>query len=327
MNVFLVTSPFQYICANEARDAYQTKNNLLVLVQQDTEKGKQHLAQLYDKSKWDHIIEVGRSNRTFVIPRILKEVKQLANGELIEHFFFSEYTSWRTRMFQRNLPAQKLVFIDDGMANLYEYFKYIKDKKAFSRTRFLQDLLIQLQGCKKIGTMPYAENFEMFSIFDIKNPVCPLRLNTLDSIRKNIGTSNCYDPKAPIAFIGEGAIGDKNQPSLTSYIERLKKVVSEENRPILYFPHRTESAEVTNAVKELPNLTYHRSESPIELELANKKIKISSIIGVTSTALYTLSLLYKEVPIATHKYETHVGNEMIKFLDNHFEKRAQRFNV
>ncbi|NOJ13143.1 polysialyltransferase family glycosyltransferase [Vibrio splendidus] len=327
MNVFLVTSPFQYICANEARDAYQTNNNILVLVQQDTAKGKQHLAQLYDENKWDHIIEVGRSNRTFVIPRILKEVKKIANGESIEHFFFSEYTSWRTRMFQRNLPAKKLVFIDDGMGNLYEYFKYIKDKKTFSRTRFLQDFLIQLQGCKKIGTIPYAENFEMFSIFDIENPVCPLTLNTLESIRKSIGASNCYDPMAPIAFIGEGSIGDKNQPSVSAYVSKLEQVIVKKNAPVIYFPHRTESEEVTSAVKALPNLTYHKSESPIELELANKHIKISSITGVTSTALYTLSLLYKEVPIDAHTYDSHIGNDMATFLVNHFKKRAQNFDI
>lgn len=322
MNIFLITSPFQYICANEAREAYNTKNNLLVLVLQDTEKGKQHLAQLYDKTKWDHIIEVRRSNRTFTIPKVLKQINNLTAGKTVENLFFSEYTSWRTRMFQRNLPAQKLIFIDDGMANLYEYFQFIKDKKSFTRKRWLQDFLIELQGCKKIGTLPYADNFEMFSIFDIPHPVCPLKLNRLHSIRQKIGAAACYEPTAPIAFIGEGAIGDKNQPSISNYIQRLKVLIANCSTDVLYFPHRTESKQVTEAVKSLPNLIYHQSETPIELEIANKGIKISSITGVTSTALYTLSLLYKEVPITAHTYESHVGNEMIEFLVAHFETRT-----
>lgn len=325
MNVFLVTSPFQYICANEARVTYNTENNILVLVQQNTEKGKQHLDQIYDKTQWDHIIEVGRSNRTFAIPKILKKINRLTNGKAVEHLFFSEYTSWRTRMFQRNLPANKLVFIDDGMGNLYEYFKYIKDKTTFTRKRWLQDFLVELQGCKKIGSIPYADNFEMFSIFDIFEPVCPIKLNTLASIREKIGAAACYEPNAPIAFIGEGSIGDKNQPTVKDYIQRLETLISESKTDILYFPHRTESEKVTHAVKSLPNLIYHHSESPIELEIASKDIKISAITGVTSTALYTLSLLYKEIPIAAHTYDTHVGNEMIEFLVAHFEKRTTLF--
>lgn len=326
MNVFLVTSPFQYICANEAREAYGTKGNILILVQQDADAGRRHLAQVYDSSKWDYIFEVGRGNRTFVIPSLLKKIQKLTKNHPVEHFFFSEYTSWRTRMFQRNLPAKRLIFIDDGMGNLYEYFKFIKNKSSFSRERFLQDTLVRLQGCKKIGTMPYADNFEMFSIFDIKDSVCPLKINELNAIREKIGAAACYDPNAPIAFIGEGSIGDKNQPSVDNYIKRLSKTLDDSDKKILYFPHRTESKTVTNAVKSLPNLIYHQSESPIELEIANKGIKISVVTGVTSTALYTLSLLYKEIPITAHTYDSHVGNEMIEFLVQHFEKRAQLFS-
>ncbi|MDD9174924.1 glycosyltransferase 52 family protein [Aliivibrio sp. S2TY2] len=326
MNVFLVTSPFQYICANEARVAYGTENNILILVLQKTEAGKRHLAQVYDKSKWDHVYEVNRGHRTFVIPRLLKKIKKLTDSTPVEHFFFSEYTSWRTRMFQRNLPANKLVFIDDGMANLYEYFKFIRNKSSFSRKRLLQDFLIRLQGCQTIGIQPYADNFEMFSIFNIQDPVCPLTLNELNVIREKIGASACYDPSAPIAFIGEGAIGDKNQPTLKAYIERLRQTFEASDKPFLYFPHRTESEAVTKVVKSLPNLIYHQSESPIELEIANKGIKISGVTGVTSTALYTLSLLYKEVPISAHTYDSHVGNEMIEFLVQHFEKRAKQFS-
>ncbi len=88
MNVFLVTSPFQYICATEAREAYQTKNNLLILVNQDTEAGRKHLSRVFDATSWDHIIEVGRNNRTFVIPKIIKQVKNLVGSGEIEHLFF-----------------------------------------------------------------------------------------------------------------------------------------------------------------------------------------------------------------------------------------------
>ncbi|EIV8496212.1 alpha-2,8-polysialyltransferase family protein [Vibrio vulnificus] len=326
MNVFLVTSPFQYICATEAREAYQTKNNLLILVNQDTEAGRKHLSRVFDSTSWDHIIEVGRNNRTFVIPKIIKQVKNLVGSGEIEHLFFSEYTSWRTRMFQRNLSAKKLVFIDDGMANLYEYYNFIKDKKPFTRKRFILDLLVELQGCKKIGTIPYADNFEMFSIFNIPDPVCPLKLNHLNVMRDKIGAAECYDPNGRVAFVGEGAIGDKNQPSIENYLSRLEKMVNSTPAGIIYFPHRTESQEVATLVKQLPNLKYHKSESPIEFEIAEKHIKISLITGVTSTALFTLSLLYKEVPISAHTYETHVGNEMIEFLIRHFNQRDFLFS-
>lgn len=39
MNLFSVTSPFQYICAIEAKAHYKTKNNILLLVEQASELG------------------------------------------------------------------------------------------------------------------------------------------------------------------------------------------------------------------------------------------------------------------------------------------------
>ncbi|WCE29857.1 polysialyltransferase family glycosyltransferase [Vibrio sp. SCSIO 43137] len=321
MNLFLVTSPFQYICAVEAREQYNTRNNILVLVEQDNEAGKRHMDQLFNDEPWDVVIKVKRSNRTFITPRLIKSIQHMAKRKPLEYFFFAEYKSWRTRMFLRNITAEKLVLIDDGMANLYEYYQYIEPKKTFKRTRWLQDFLVQLQGCKKIGVMPYDEKLEMFSIFNISNTVCVLKLNKLESLRKTIGASKCFDANAEIAFIGEGAIGDKNQPDIESYVSRLENLAKNSSSDILYFPHRTESEKVTKAIKSLPYIIYHNSEFPIELEIANKNIKLSKIYGVTSTALYTLSLLYKEIPISAHTYDSHVGNKMIAFLKEHFAKR------
>lgn len=324
MNLFLVTSPFQCICANEARDTYKTKNNILILVRQQNEAGRKHQEQVLERSAWDHIIEVDRKNRTFVIPKILRQLKSLTHGEKLDHFFFSEYTSWRTRMFLANVVAEKLILIDDGMLNLYEYYKYIKPKADFSRKRFLQDLLITLQGCKNIGIQPFSKKLEMFSIFDIDKPVCPLRLNNLDNLRNRINSSQCYDPNGPIGFIGEGAIGDKNQPSIQSYVERIKSQLADNDRTMIYFPHRTEVQELSNLIKKIPNIIYHKGDLPLELEIAHSSLKLSSIVGVTSTALYTLSLLYKEIPIKAHKYNIDIGEGMTAFLHNHFSKNVNQ---
>ncbi len=74
MNVFLVTSPFQYICANEAREYFNTKNNLLVLVEQDTPRGQKNMDHIFDQSKWDNIIRLPRTNRTFQVPKKFIEI-------------------------------------------------------------------------------------------------------------------------------------------------------------------------------------------------------------------------------------------------------------
>ncbi|MEZ8606885.1 glycosyltransferase 52 family protein [Vibrio sp. 10N.239.311.G01] len=299
MNLFLVTSPFQYICALEAKEYFHCKKNILLLVNQDTEIGKLHQRQLFSETDWTHVVEVSRKNRSINIPNAIKKIKKITYGGRVNYFFYSEYTSWRKNLIIKNLEIEKEIYFDDGTLTLAEYPKYIQKKSAFYRPRLIQDLVIRLNGCKPIGHLQQSENLELFTIFSFNFQGHTVHKNTLGRLKSEYGNPSLFNPDAPIGYIGQGAIGDKHQKSVADYIESLDSLAMSSSRKIIYFPHRTERDEVRRTLENKEYIIYHRSEYPLEIELIDKNIELSGFIGTYSTVMFTCRLLYPDMPIYT----------------------------
>ena len=312
MNLFLVTSPFQYICAIEAKAHYKAKNNILLLVEQPSEPGLSQQKKLVNENEWDHVIKIPRKNRTRNLPKVIKEIWKITHKKQINNFFHAEYNGWRTKLLLRNLNIDKEVYFDDGTLTINEYEEEIRSKAVYSRKRFINDLALKLQGITPIGELPQSEKLELFTIFDIANPEHVIVKNTLTELKKKVGSTELFDPTSPVGFIGEGAIGHKRRKTQEVYVEEVRTFVLNHPQGVIYFPHRTEAEEVKEAIKSIPNLTYHQSEYPLEIELVEKKIKLSKLIGALSTAQYTASLIYKDMPIYTIKTLTDMLPESIQ---------------
>ena len=295
MNVFLVTSPFQYICANEAREAYGTKNNLLVLIEQDNPTGQKQMAALFNEHDWDKVISYPRNKRTFITPKIIKTINKLSNDNL-DTLFYSEYNAWRSKLIIRNLSFKKHVFFDDGTMTFFDYYDHIEPRSTFYRPRLLQDFQLTLQNIKPIGKLAFFENTEIFSIFKFPNCVTKYKENTLETLKPHqedkVIQLTPYD-----IFIGQGSVDEKGRITTDEYIKMIKSSLTKSDYPMLYIPHRTEKPHVTDKIKKIDRITYHQPNFPIEIELSKSAITPHRIIGLSSTALYTLSKIYPNSPI------------------------------
>lgn len=317
MNLFLVTSPFQYICAIEAKAHYKAQNSILLLVEQPSEPGLSQQKKLVNENEWDHVIKIPRTNRTRNLPKVIKEIWQITQKKQINNFFHAEYNGWRTKLLLRNLNIDKEVYFDDGTLTINEYEEEIRPKAIYSRKRFINDLALKLQGIMPIGELPQSEKLELFTIFDIEKSAHTIIKNTLAELKKKVDSTELFEPTAPVGFIGEGAIGHKRRKTQEVYVEEVRTFALNHPQGVIYFPHRTETEETKEAIKNIPNLTYHQSEYPLEIELVEKKIKLSKLIGALSTAQYTASLIYKDMPIYTIATS-------IDMLPENIQKRYQR---
>lgn len=297
MNIFLVTSPFQYICANEAKEAYNTKENILVLVNHNSEPGLSQQKKLVDYSEWDHVIITKRKNRSKNMPKVIKNLLHINKKGKIEHFFHAEYNGWRTKLMLRNLPIEKEVYFDDGTLTINEYEEFIRPKINYFRPRLIQDLIIRLRGCQPIGNLPQSENLELFTIFNIIKPEHPVQKNTFQALKKQYKINSLYHPNAPIGFIGQGSIGHKGHKKVDVYINEVLHFSNHFKKEIIYFPHRTESEYVRQRIMQIDKITYHHSELPLEIELVDKKIHLAGLVGILSTVQYTALMLYPNMPI------------------------------
>lgn len=319
MNLFLVTSPFQYMCANEARIYFKCTDNILLLVNQDTEQALKIQNKILNKEHWTHIINIDRNNRTLVMPRVIKQIKKKLNGTNVEKFFYAEYTGLRTKLLIKNLNIEKEIYFDDGTLSLLEFEKYIKPKVVYNRPRFFQDLLIRLYGCKPVGSLPQSKNLEIFTLFDLGHSEFKCHQNHLKQLINKYGQPELFNPSAPIGYIGQGGIGDKNKLSITQYISELDQLTQNLGKQIIYFPHRTEKNEVRKKLIKKDYIIYHQSDYPLEIELIDKNIQLSSLIGIYSTAMFTSYYLYPNMPMYTLN-DKHPDKLFQKIIREHMQK-------
>ena len=323
MNLFLVTSPLQYVCALEAKEYFSCKESILLLVNQKSKHGLEQQNKLLKKEDWAAVIEIERSNRSFSVPKAIKKIKELMpKGAYLERFFYAEYNAWWTKLLSRNLLIKKEVYFDDGTLTLSEYNKLILPKTSFHRPRLIQDFIIRLHGLKPVGHLPQPRSLEVFTLFNLEQAHVPIHKNNLDRLKRSYGHPALFDTSAALGFIGQGAVGDKNQKSVREYLEELETLAKLSNSKIIYFPHRTERNEVKEALMNLDYITYHRGEYPLEIELIDKNIKLSALIGTFSTVMFTCRLLYPDMPIYTLS-DTHPD----KIFQTELRKQLKKINV
>ncbi len=296
MNLFLVTSPFQYICANEARIEYKAEDTVLVLVEQPREAGEKQIAKLLNKSDWTDIIYIPRTSRTKNIPSLIKKLK--SKYSQFDTYFYAEYHSWRTQLIAKNLAFKKHIYFDDGTMTIIEYEDYLKKRAPYQRNRILQDVQLRLRSITPTGKMLFPNNFELFSIFHFNELDFSYKANQLSHVQSLFSNYSPLINTAPAGFIGQAMVSEQGGVTLDCYIRIIQRYIDATNcSSLLYFPHRSESSNVTKNIKNIKGLIYHASEFPLEIELANKNIQLSCLGGIASTALYTLSLMYPELPM------------------------------
>ncbi len=322
MDLFVVTSPMQYVCAMEAKDYFDSQNAILLLVNQKSALGLEQQNRLVNKDDWSHVISIDRGNRSFAIPKAIKQIKKILDGETIKRFFYAEYNAWRTKLMIKNLPIHQEIYFDDGTLTLAEYPKFILPKIEFYRPRWLQDITIRLNGCKPIGRLKQSQHLDIFTMFELNPTAHNVHKNNLTRLKKQYGHPNLYNKDAPIGFIGQGAFGDKYQKSVQQYVNELERLASSASKKIIYFPHRTERDEVREKLENQEHIIYHRSEYPLEIELIDKQIELSGFIGTYSTVMFTARLLYPELPIYT------ISNDYPdKVLKEEFDRQFKAINI
>lgn len=296
MNIYYVTSPFQYICAEEAKSFYKTDKDILILAIKDTERGVQQLKKVFNKDGWDKVIYYNGQSRSFFIPRLVKKLIKINGSKDFNKFFFAEYTSWFANVLRANFKFEQQIYFDDGTLTIYEYEKFIKNQIPFERKRFFQDLILKLQRVIPPNSVICPDNFELFTIFDLEPEPDNYQRNTFSAYRSGIKTDDYYASDAAIGIIGQGSVGDKYQFTIKEYVEVIEKLASKYNK-LLYFPHRNESDEVKKEILKIANIEYYTPSLPLELAISTENLRLSKLYGVISTAFYTLAILYPKIEI------------------------------
>ncbi|WP_256383515.1 alpha-2,8-polysialyltransferase family protein [Photobacterium toruni] len=297
MNLFLVSSPFQYICALEAKNKFNCIDNILLIIDEKHSKGIEQLNSLLKDSDWDHQYHINRKKLRTDLPKAINKIKKELNIKKINTFFYTDYNAWWIKPLRANFNIDKEIYFDDGTLTLFDYSKHITQQSMSYRKGWLQDLILRLYKCQTVNIPKKPFNLEIFSIFNLPKSSYITHINNFNSLSNKYTKGSLYNKEAPIGFIGQGAIGSKGHLNIDEYINLIKKTFNKEKKKIIYFPHRNEKKELTDKIKKLNYITYYESKHPLEIELIVNQIELSCLIGMYSTVMFTCRKLYNNMPI------------------------------
>lgn len=296
MNIFLVTSPLQLLCAIEAKHQFKTSNNILIIRKEKSKSAKQQVEILLDKKEWDHIIYIGRKNKVWEIKKTHMKLKSINKTLSFKKFFYADYSAWRTNVILNNINIEQEIMFDDGVGTIREFHEKILPNLIVSRNKPSCDFLLKTLGLRAPREIYPRDNFSFFTFFNLPKNKFEINKNNLSILQNRLDTFNCFSKSSPVGFIGQGMVAEKGI-NLDYYEEIIKNIIKENKVGMIYFPHRTEKSFVKERLEKIEGLNYHQSSMPLELEIAHRNIQLSKMYSIASTASISLELLYPNIPI------------------------------
>ena len=284
-NLFIIMTPFQLLCAIEARHIFKTDKKALLVIVDRWDKDHpsyQHLNALLD-DEWKDILRLRETRRRGIIRTAARFYLTLRfflwlgmQGSLRNHAVFigESRISW-LRILGR-LFAQKTVWLDDGAASVFLINDLIKNNSYKTVKRELPGFFT-IFGTPEIQTKTKG--------FIVQNHMTVLKEKIL--IGKKIARHKAV-------FAGQWLSEGSSIP-LEGEIQNLKNVRSIlENWHIDYAPHRLESPEKLSMISEIGfNVT--RFQKPMEIALLENPEQPELFLSWYSTSLFTIKKLFPEI--------------------------------
>ncbi|MEA3523013.1 MAG: polysialyltransferase family glycosyltransferase [Campylobacterota bacterium] len=303
-NLFIVRSPLQLLNAIEAKNHFQTKNNILVVLYNKNSNANDpnniQLTQLLDIDTWDTIYEHNKSDFKSASGlksqvKIIKSLKKLK----FDYLFSGDYGVIH-QVFISTLDAKEIFLLDDGTLTLTMYKNDLDPNyKGDSFGRRFKLFRYRFFGLKTRHTKPI--NF--FTCFQL-DPVNGKKIvsNNYSFLRKNYLPNVTRDDET-IYFLGTPLVKGKFIDEAV-YIRYLQKCIDTFEKPILYIPHRAEI--MTDAFKALEGEKFSigKSTGPIELRFLLEKRYPLHLYSFFSTALYTLNHIFPQSEIVSIKFKS-----------------------
>lgn len=292
--LIIVETPLQLLCAYEAIYFFNLKYELYIRLI-DNETSNKQLKYIVSKLNFKNVNYIELSGNKTLINK-LKIITQIVflKSKRTDIYVIGDYLSGFLNLFIKTVNRKKVILLDDGVAT-FKIQKILRNKKK----------LISL--------------FTMFDIKSIENQYIykndfkciKLKYNTIKKIDYNI-------------FIG-GKLVDLNLVDIKTYLAIITDAASKNSNKLIYIPHRGTSKDVLNNISKIKNLTIKPIDTSIEFYLLEKGISPTHVYSVVSTALFTLSMIFKDSFVISYKPKFLENNrqEHIEDVYNKIEKQKK----
>lgn len=307
----VVSSPFQLLCVNEYIELHSI-NSIKIYSYYDN---------IQEKIQFESLISYLELRNV----KLRKAIKVLQYLDPFIYSFFikpevliiGNYYTRLHRLYRRQLKKIKVILVDDGLISM-------KLEKNFAKKEITSPYNDYNLLDKFLGINNHFK-FELFTIFEIQSNIhFSVSNNNLSYIKSLV--KECKKEKT-IFIIGQPLV-EKNFTKQLYYFEYLKKVQRGfTGYRQIYFPSRKESKENIEKLANKFGFEIIRPDLNIEIYLIKNKLIPERIIGITTSALVSLSKIFEKLNINLkinyHYFEKFNNNQYSKFsyvIFREFEK-------
>jgi hypothetical protein len=282
-NVFLVLTPLQVVNAIEARHAFDTVSNCLVLL--SIGQPRSQLEELVDARDWSevHVIDAMATVDGHT-PRLQRYASMLAARRAldrlaqrlgaVEGLFLGNYESRYARHLAARLCHEKLYVLDDGTGTVLT----AEQRLGHHVSQFTWDQSAKL-GIRNrlLGFVPYdASSLVFFTSFDIRvTGRDEVVRNSFARLRRDVVGTRIIDE---LWFLGQSLVEDAVMIEAT-YFGYVKAAMREANASrFVYVPHRRENPDRVARLSRELGVEVRVYGRPIEVELVKSDV-LPSVLG------------------------------------------------
>ena len=322
-NIFLISNTLQLINAIEARNTFQTKNNILVLLFFGIKKGNQKKIEEYlYLFPYDQLIIMDNCVRNNYIELNLELIKTLNTHNY--DMLFTGFFSANIRRILCNLTYKEMYLLDDGTyayalhnelynpsytgkSTLIRKYSEQKKKKLWKKIRFsLYDTYRRLY----FNIYGYKNDFKemklnFFTIFPLKQynneKIINHSFQRIRQLFKNKITISKDAYKESVYFLGQPLtkLSNVSDKDYILYIKQIIKFYNTKNLQLIYIPHPEENNDVVNILSKLQdtNFKIEYINKPFEFHFLENNLNIISLASFFSSALFTMKIINPNINI------------------------------
>lgn len=222
--------------------------------------------------------------------------RALAHLPAPDEVIIGDYRSLECRHLTSLFPNTPVVLLDDGSAThqIARFRRNPDDPELapmFPRNDFRA---FRLKLWADIQ-LPFIEKLTFFTHYAIAVPAQDNVVTHRYEFWRSLVRDKPRQPANGVLFLGMSHV-EKNLTTRTRYLETLQKIKRfYKDRPIIYRPHRDETVEKLDAVRELGFLIAEPDVTPVELLLIESPTLPCEVASIASSALDNLAVVFANV--------------------------------
>lgn len=299
MNLFIVESPFQLISAIEASKYFNNETSLFVIKYNKKETNVKQLKKIKKLFKLNNTIEINPlfSNFDSNIQLFLLLKKFAKKNIALNKIFIGEYRSFHMRKFFDYFPESESFCLDDGNITyqIYNFIQQDKDEYYFNNgiKGLFKKIVYKMQSILfRLNSLKIKRDIKLFTCFDIPKTDRHITHN-FSNMKKEYKILNS---KNIVYFYGAYLeIVEISKEKQIEFISQVIDFFEKMNLEIVYLPHRLESEEKINLIKNKLNLQIVRNEFPAEIQLLIDGFVPEYVASFGSSILITLPKIFPEI--------------------------------